>query len=499
MPYQVSQVLGKTRRSSDRDDDRELHSAKRFAKQPPLSYPLAYRYPKLPSANSPIPVMQFILAAALDGTSNSYGADSTSKPEVQFHQFARLPMEIRLKIWRETWEHREVEIERKSLGTRVPWVHAGRVITTYRGPAEISTLRFKHIVATRRVWGIGRRDHESFFQGMSMQDDFFTYTQTSCKRPVSLWVNRESRLETLKYFEYALALPDGFPNMGITGEPLTPEHLPGGLTSVFFNFDLDVLAFPLHSPLSTAFSRSDLSRVRRVSFPELVPVLPEFTVFTGRFDPRVRFRIVKSDDERPANYPEFENVWQMIRRFFPALREIRLKPFYKCGRYPSTKVQPVREFNLLPNDPAFDSFYADRHCNSCMNIQNSANRRFRKIGVKIQPGSTSDYLRCELDRMLDAHGIMDPVFKEETLVIGTVPGEKKGEEDEEVTVTFQTFHDRCPGSGSLDLSKRKIDWDLVKRKCVARSLQHSLGPPLTHDYMVYCIGAYLGGGLDWID
>ncbi|OTA91341.1 hypothetical protein M434DRAFT_32789 [Hypoxylon sp. CO27-5] len=492
---QGTQTLGDKRPRSDSDNSRDLPGAKRFVKQPSLSHPFAYR----DSQVSKTPVLLSItdtLGTGPDRTSGPHGTDSqglfqsltqsTSEPEVQFHQFSRFPLEIRLKIWRETWEHRKVGLTRKAICTRVP--RLTRLIITHKTPAEMSTLYLKHIAATRRYWGVKRRDEPDSYQGLLMEDDFHTRTSPTCKPPMSLWVNQESRRETAKHFEYTFILPDGYPTRGYMGDLWASTSCRGGWTCVLFNFDLDILAFPLHSPLSTAFSRTDLFRLRRVSFPELVPVLPEFVNHTGAFDQRLLELQPRPAMENPPKYPEFDRAWRFIQMCFPSLREIRLEPFYSCGRYSSTKAQPVRALGLVANDPNFDPSNVDRHCNSCMNIQNSARTRFRRVGIKRPADASTDYLRCELDRMLDHYGIMEPIFKQEKLVIGTVPGAKEGEK-EEVTVTFQTIHEGGESSDNLDLSKQKINWDYVKRKCVARSLLHSLGPPLSDEYMVYNIGS----------
>ncbi|KAI0838261.1 hypothetical protein F5Y06DRAFT_268960 [Hypoxylon sp. FL0890] len=222
-----------------------------------------------------------------------------------------------------------------------------------------------------------------------------------------------------------------------------------------------------YSPLSAAFSKADLSRLTPISIPELVPALPDVVLETEQYE----------------TTPEFGYVWRMLRTYFPSLRKIHLEPFYSCKLYGINRV-PSTPLRLTVGDLNFDHYHADRHCHSCFCLQLALKRRFRRLGI-FNPWINSR--RHDLDRMLDYHSIMEPVFKEEKFVIGTVPDEKGGK-GEDVTVTFQVIYDRYEWSDILDLKQRRIDCDSVKRQCVVKTLQHALGPPtLEYEYMIYKI------------
>ncbi|KAI1140749.1 hypothetical protein F5Y05DRAFT_284939 [Hypoxylon sp. FL0543] len=468
-PFQVSLPLGNEPLPRASDGDQNLPNAKqplRFVKQPQLAHPFAYSY-DLSIASSEASSAAAILDTQSNGTSSSQGVDSRSpcqsltqharSSEALFHLFPKLAPELRLKIWRETWEHRNVALIRQPLDN------------PDSNTQVIELLRLKHITITGYNWGVRYPNLISIMHNKYSKEDLMTITNSMVKSPSSLWVNRESRAETLRHFKLALGTPDGCPNIKAMGNPLS--NVVGGLTNTYFNFNLDILVFTLHSPLSAAFSKADLSQLRRVSIPERAPVLPDFikSPREALFIPELEIEL---ENEQHETTYEFRRVWRILRKFFPALREIRLEPFYSCQRYHSPK---VHSSSRLP----------DYHCTSCSFIQKSLDRWFPRLHT--DRFSTS-YPQQDLDRMLDHHNIMRPLFKEEKLVIGTVPGEGRGK-GEDVTVTFRAIYDGEENPNILDLNQQRIDWDLVKRSCVIANLEHALGPPNTsiYSYMVYKI------------
>lgn len=350
-----------------------------------------------------------------------------------FTLFSKLPPELRLQIWRETWEHRDVIISRKIVGIYY-W-------TT--GKFELQTRHFNNRHARQMLadlvcldWGLVRDNH-------NINRNLVTYSYSFTRPPISLSINWESRHETLRYFQVAFALA-------------------GGHSAIYFNFDLDTLLFPLHYPLSTALSMADLRRLVRISIPSMVPPVGAFTHWTAHWaEPSDEFLLPRLGViNGVVCYEEFKNVWILLRVWFPALREIRLSRFHECKRYESTRTYPMA--------PPLD-FY----CSCCFRIQHAIRDRFR--------GALYSNLHQEVACILRQHNMREPFFREETLVIGRVPSGSLSGEDEDVTVTFEAFRDAKENTYPPIQNDSR-----TRRQCVARTLIHALRPPMHRDSMV-CI------------
>ncbi|KAI1392308.1 uncharacterized protein F4822DRAFT_124280 [Hypoxylon trugodes] len=366
-----------------------------------------------------------------------------------FPQFRKLPAELRLKIWRESWEPRDVVALRHLDGMNGPSNKHLEPSGMLRGG---DALFRQHLSATLRTWGVSRGAQLSAGPlDLFMLNNFETSTWSTSKPPMSLWVNKESREETLTHYELALALPDG------------ESLVPGGHSKLYFNFNLDALVYPLHRSLSLAFSQYDLSRVIRISVPELVPALPIFAKWNGPQGKNRSRTLPKVDDEDVAIWhPDFRFAWRALRQWFPSLREIRLLPFYTCKYYHSNEPTPTHA-----------------NCASCNGLHAEIARRFPHLSEDPQ---TPQY---DLDRILDRIDIMQPVFKDETLVIGRVAGKRQGEY-EAVTVTFRAIYEGDERPNILRLPNPGLNWDDVKRRCVVKTLEHVFAPQLGH-FMVYNI------------
>ncbi|KAL7621321.1 hypothetical protein AAE478_008642 [Parahypoxylon ruwenzoriense] len=375
-------------------------------------------------------------------------------PVSPFPQFRKLPTEIRLKIWRGTWEHRNVGFTRRIMGFRQKQA-TGFFLND--GDFDFARIMRTHqVYMTRQEW----TDQEMPPDTMPYQ--LVTYTRGMSKLPVSLWVNQESRSETLEHFKIAFAMP-------------------GGRSNVYFHFGLDILKFPLHSPLSTAFPVPDLRLLTRLCIPELVPAVPSFAETTGEWDEEVDRILPRIDDEDDAvPYHEFKYVWRLLRRWFPSLREIRLEPFYSCKHYTTTRQQNMSEPLEINFDADVTLESADKYCCSCLNIQSGLGTRFQSISRQAAyDGPTM------LERVLDHHNIIRPIYKDETLLIGKVLHEQRSKE-ECVTVTYRAIYDGDEHlEGGFNPAATQTDWEVVRRKCVARTLEHALGPPIGGEYMVY--------------
>ncbi|KAI2469736.1 hypothetical protein F4781DRAFT_442472 [Annulohypoxylon bovei var. microspora] len=459
---QGSTLLGKKRRRDDYNSDDQLPIAKRqlcFFQRSLPPHPLMLHNPPTTMTYT-VPSITARFSAKLDLTGDFKGVFNYNTQQLQqnstqlsmgsdtgFPQFRMLPSELRLKanvmaIWRETWEHRGVKLVRETV-RRTPEVPG-------QTPAEViqnqREYRWAHVRATMQHWGI--KQHES---------NDYLYCSLEANKMI------QSRDETLMHFKLALKLPHSCPYND------SPSGLSISHTFVYFNFDLDRLVFPLHSPLSTAFSQPDLSRLTRVSIPELAPALTRFTGRIGPFENYAKRVLPKVDDEdQVVRYDEFKYVWRLLREWFPSLREIHLDTFQKCNHYKGTSSFPT--WHLINGPP----------CRSCLNIQTEIIRRFPKIGMDV------DGPQHHLDRVLEGHDIIEPVFKKETLVIGRVKG-VRGNQDENVTVTYQAIYDADSHKNVVDLKGRARDWALVRRKVVAKTLEHALGPPPVDEPMIYKI------------
>lgn len=134
--------------------------------------------------------------------------------------FSAIPAELRLAVYKLTWEPRRVPIHRE-------W---------------ISPRPFKKL--ERRA-----RRHLKQVDNYFDDTDITTVTTSSAALPVTLWVNAESREETLKHYQLSFA------------------RSRNGRSHVYFNFDLDELEIPRHCSLLEAIGRDELARVKWLSVP----------------------------------------------------------------------------------------------------------------------------------------------------------------------------------------------------------------------------------------
>lgn len=321
--------------------------------------------------------------------------------EKTWPQFSRLPPELRRLIWQHTWEHRVLTIKRKLVGfKRGPQ----GPLPLWEAPLDShNATRHYKTSLIRRDWGV----LDPISDDLSLRahcEDFDTSTTTDSKPPVSLFINSESRHETLLHFQTAFAID-------------------GSDAKVYFNFALDSLKLPRHHPLGLCFEINDLQRLTSITVPELFPILPSFYKIVGPFDFH-RSRMVLNAQIPPvtdgtvACYPEFDQAWQLLRWRFPNLREINLEPVSEC------KFHRVHESNLLSRPIHIENSLVDQYCLSCENLRKGVVTRFNRIGLN------SPYL----ERAFDAHGFFGPpAYMREKVVIGTV--KKEGQKDEQVTVS----------------------------------------------------------------
>ncbi|KAI1343217.1 hypothetical protein F5Y15DRAFT_427669 [Xylariaceae sp. FL0016] len=397
-----------------------------------------------------------------------------TQEEVGFPQFAKLPTELRRKIWRATWEDYDITVTRKTTG------YCGtRLEEAYKSLPETAVHRIKsrHIrLVCYKCEGLDPPDDD-------LPDAYpvrHICTHTSASRsgpPLSLWINQESRDETMLYFQPAFSLPFG-------------------TTSLYFDFNFNGLHFPLHKPLLTAFTKPDLKRLRRITIPELTPMLCSF-VSTVLWPPRTRTRpLLPVEGEKDSiSHRDFTLSWRLLQKWFPNLREITFTRFGSCERYENTakvQSQTLLEINELV---ACDNF-----CWSCLWVQRVIRQIFRT------PDDSQDYAdSSHLRRFFEYHGLWNPKYTQKKMVIGTMPAKREGEAREEVVVYYEMPERRTTGSFDIHplimaLNQTDTDQDsesqsdddtntlnpeYIARKCIRTNLEHTLGIPISVDYMTY--------------
>ncbi|KAI0124694.1 hypothetical protein BJ170DRAFT_597551 [Xylariales sp. AK1849] len=398
-----------------------------------------------------------------------------------FELFAMLPPEIRILVWRHTWNHREVSLRRTIVG----WKNRpdGAIPCTHRSPEareheEFGDIRALDARRAARRWAMNAGNNNGDYPlGSNIDDDdveasvkdtsFITSTWTDSQPPITLFVNQESRHETLRYFEHGAL------------------NLIWGESRVWINFDLDVVHLPIHSPLHMAFTKDTLARLVRVAVPELAPALQQFAIYNGRWDAeQCQWKYVPPSRGLSALYHDFDRVWRLLRWRFPNLREIDLGHFHACGKYNSTKWLGLRSPLDLKGGTGFSAKQVDQHCHSCFNLQARVRTGFPVIGL---PNVNQDPQQ-DLARILDSHDIMEPIYYRKQLVIGTVKSERKGEGIEDVTVNYWSIDCQSRENDSFAMHHPRQQTGCsatIERRIVAKTLERYLGCPSKHDYLAY--------------
>lgn len=135
--------------------------------------------------------------------------------------FNTLPAELRVKIYKMSWQPRRVTLARSWLA----------------GPDDLLDYAFHSRTEGRNIY--------DFFE----DGEVTTVSKSTAQLPVSLWVNQESRYETLRYHEIAFACPKN------------------GSSHVYFNFQIDELEIRRHGNLQGIITGEDLARVKALVVP----------------------------------------------------------------------------------------------------------------------------------------------------------------------------------------------------------------------------------------
>lgn len=150
------------------------------------------------------------------GAADVSHADETTKTT-----FSTLPAELRVKIYEMTWEPRRVTLTRFWLA----------------GPNHLLEYEFYARTSDANIY--------DFFD----EDRVTTTTMSTAQLPVTLWINSESRYETLRHYEIAFACPKN------------------GDSKVYFNFEIDELEIRRHGALRSIISGEDLAKVKALIVP----------------------------------------------------------------------------------------------------------------------------------------------------------------------------------------------------------------------------------------
>ena len=223
-----------------------------------------------------------------------------------FYLFPRLPAELRLKIWKSTWEPRLVE----------PF----RIL---KEKCCEHSLRLDHCFVKhgQPCWGLRRSQTAAFLSDWGDVHDesgkilyskrdpdlqenrgaFQTITAAAAKSPVTLWVSQESRTATLKCYEICWGLD-------------------GGESRIYFNFDLDTLEVR-HISVRLQYHHRDLMRLQSVATRHPLGIYIEGY---ENFHPASPWSLKCLG--RPS-------VFQEIALAFPSLRELLVVQIYNEYTY----------------------------------------------------------------------------------------------------------------------------------------------------------------------
>ncbi|KAG6367407.1 hypothetical protein INS49_001596 [Diaporthe citri] len=207
-------------------------------------------------------------------------------PVSELLNFSKLPCELRAQIWESTWEPREVKVKRyidaqksdlNCAGSKIKiqsshrrhqdrLLHSNAVmLTEWDGSPSVRAIGRDVTVAQQQATNEEEDEEKKKLSHNAkklanrpdkiQQKDLQrvrTIATTATKPPATLFVNRESRYVTLRRYPLAFALP-------------------GGESRVNFNFALDTLVLSRHAQLPHTFTKADLSRLQRISVPEVKP------------------------------------------------------------------------------------------------------------------------------------------------------------------------------------------------------------------------------------
>lgn len=237
--------------------------------------------------------------------------------------FNDLPAELRVKIYAMSWEPRRVNLTRS-------WLE---------GPEDLLEYEF-----------FARTGHQHIYE-LFDEDDVTTVSTSTAPLPVTLWINHESRHETLRYYEIAFACPRN------------------GSSQVYFNFRIDELEIRQHADLKSVINREDLAKVKALIVPmghkvarsasntidKLSNMDTPIADLDGKLHQLHNFGLGLSaglepyDPESPLEHTELRRLAESLQQEIteglnlprilsihcPSLERVRLEPTKTCGLWPT--------------------------------------------------------------------------------------------------------------------------------------------------------------------
>lgn len=237
-----------------------------------------------------------------------------------FPEFRTFPVEIRLMVWRASWEPRNVAISR-SWKDKQP--SSRQTLDSYsRATLENDWEDVKNDAQTpaglRRQ--LADRPNRNPEQVGTTAYEKFTVTKTNAQPPVSLWVDTESRLETLKYYRLSFGL------------------LAKGVSQVYFNFDIDALEIPRHIPLIGSMHRTDLAKIKSLIVPRIHRNWERYYMTSAWFKLQRRHPYQSHNTSSPGRLDAVREallgeICQKLELICPKLRRIELPEIDCCKQW----------------------------------------------------------------------------------------------------------------------------------------------------------------------
>ncbi|TLS26143.1 hypothetical protein PpBr36_05004 [Pyricularia pennisetigena] len=146
----------------------------------------------------------------------------------------------------------------------------------------------------------------------------FARVDTGTRIPITLWIDRESRAETLKHYRLAFALR-------------------GGASRVYFNFGVDTLRVPVHGKLWRLVQRRDLQDLVRL---RMVGTADDPSASRSR-----GLDATAATTHNPAEPPAAMGA--LLRALCPRLRHVTIEPAWACARNDLTWRRHEAEENVV--------------------------------------------------------------------------------------------------------------------------------------------------------
>ncbi|KAH8757629.1 hypothetical protein F5883DRAFT_683635 [Diaporthe sp. PMI_573] len=229
-----------------------------------------------------------------------HSLDLNSCPEEEAEKtmrttFTTLPAELRVKIYKMTWEPRRVTLVRSWLA----------------GQDDLREYQFR------------ARTSDAYIYEFFDEDQVTTTTTSTAQLPVTFWINKESRYETLRHYEIAFACPKN------------------GNSTVYFNFAIDELEIRGHGALKSIITAEDLAKVKAL----IVPM--GHKAARASYNTLDTLRVTHRVDNLDEKLYELTQTYADLQRLYKEISS-------KHKAYPKSSspfAQPSKEFTSCPQRP----------------------------------------------------------------------------------------------------------------------------------------------------